>query len=155
MIIHREPSLVEFYGKEVFLAHGDEFSTERGFRFLRAMFHNRFLQRMLSMVHPRWSLWFGHRWAHHSMIKHKVEGEVPYLGEEKEDCMRFAKKYLSSHPSVDCFIFGHRHIDTDVPLSENSRVIFLGDWVSKFDYVVLDGKTIEHKHFVEGESKEV
>jgi UDP-2,3-diacylglucosamine hydrolase len=50
MVVHREPCLVELYGKEVFLAHGDEFSTERGFRFLRAMFHSRFLQRMLSML---------------------------------------------------------------------------------------------------------
>ena len=27
--IHREPCLLELYGKEVFLAHGDEFSTEK------------------------------------------------------------------------------------------------------------------------------
>ena len=89
------------------------------------------------------------------MIKHKVEGNAPYMGEEKEDCMKFAKKYLAQHPSVDCFIFGHRHLGTDVPLGENSRVIFLGDWISKFDYVVVDANTIEHRHFVEGESKEV
>lgn len=153
--MHREPCLVELYGKEVFIAHGDEFSTEKGFRVLRAMFHNRFLQHMLSMAHPRWSVWIGHKWAHHSMVKHKQNGETPYLGEEKEDCMRFAKKYLATHPSVDCFIFGHRHIDTDISLGESSRVIFLGDWISKFDYVVLDGNSIEHRHYVEGESKEV
>jgi UDP-2,3-diacylglucosamine hydrolase len=145
---------VELYGKEVFLAHGDEFSTERGFRILRAMFHNRFLQRLLSMLHPRWSIWFGHKWAYKSMIKHKVNGETPYMGEEKEDCVKFAKKYLSTHTPVDCFVFGHRHIDTDISL-DKSQVIFLGDWVSKFDYVVIDSKAIEHKHYVEGESKEV
>ena len=139
--IHREPCLLELYGKEVFLAHGDEF-------------HSRFLQRMLSMVHPRWSVWFGHKWAHHSMIKHKVNGNMPYLGEDKEDCMKFAKRYLVQQPSVDCFIFGHRHIDTDVSLAD-SRVIFLGDWITKFDYVVIDSNSIEHKHYVEGESKDI
>ena len=155
MTIHREPCLVEFYGKEVFLAHGDEFSTEKGFRILRAMFHSHFLQRMLSMLHPRWSVWFGHKWAHHSMIKHKVNDETPYLGEDKEDCMKFAKKYLTTHPSVDCFVFGHRHLGTDVPLGDNSRAVFLGDWISKFDYVVIDSNSIEHKFFVEGESKDI
>lgn len=79
---------------------------------------------------------------------------MPYLGEDKEDCMKFAKRYLVQHPSVDCFIFGHRHIDTDVSLAD-SRVIFLGDWITKFDYVVIDGNSIEHKHYVEGESKDI
>jgi hypothetical protein len=59
-----------------------------------------------------------------------------------------------SQPSVDCFIFGQRHIDTDVSLAD-SRVIFLGDWITKFDYVVIDSNSIEHKHYVEGESKDI
>jgi UDP-2,3-diacylglucosamine hydrolase len=119
------------------------------------MFHNRFLQFMLSTLHPRWSVWFGHKWAYRSMMKHKVNGEAPYMGDEKEDCMVFAKGYLKTHSSVDCFVFGHRHIDKDVPLSDSSRVVFLGDWISKFDYLVIDGNTIEHKYYVEGESKEI
>ena len=69
--------------------------------------------------------------------------------------MVFAKEYLEKHTSVDCFIFGHRHIDVDTPLGENSRCIFLGDWISTFAYVVLDGKTIERRYFIEGESKEI
>jgi UDP-2,3-diacylglucosamine hydrolase len=69
--------------------------------------------------------------------------------------MKFAKKYLVSHPSVDCFIFGHRHLGTDVPLGDNSRAVFLGDWISKFDYVVIDSNSIEHKFFIEGESKDI
>ena len=155
MTIHREPCLVEMYGKEVFLAHGDEFSNERGFRILRAMFHNRFLQFMLSTLHPRWSVWFGNKWAYRSMMKHKVNGEAPYMGDDKEDCMVFANKYISTHPSVDCFIFGHRHIDKDVSLDDRARVIFLGDWITKFDYVVVDSNTIEHKRYVEGESTDL
>ena len=151
MTIHREPCLVELYGKEVFLAHGDEFSTEKAFGILRAMFHNRFLQRMFSMVHPRWSLWAGHAWARHSMIKHKVKGDTPFLGADNEDCVKFARKYLQKHPSVDCFVFGHRHIDVDLSLGDNSRCIFLGDWISNFSYVVIDGDTIERKHYIEGE----
>ena len=97
----------------------------------------------------------GHSWARKSMIKHKVKGDTPYLGAEKEDCVAFANEYLEKHGSVDCFIFGHRHIDVDIPLGESSRCIFLGDWIKDFAYVVLDGKTIERKHFIEGESKDL
>ena len=95
----------------------------------------------------------GHSWARHSMIKHKVKGDTPFLGADKEDCMIFARKYLLQHPSVDCFVFGHRHIDKDLPIGESSRCIFLGDWINTFAYVVLDGKTIERKYYIEGESK--
>ena len=89
------------------------------------------------------------------MLKHKVKGDTPFLGPEKEDCMIFARKYLESHPTVDCFIFGHRHVDEDLPLGDSSRCIYLGDWISTFAYVVLDGNTIERKYFVEGESKDL
>ena len=97
----------------------------------------------------------GNRWAKHSMISHKVKGDTPFLGADKEDCIVFADGYLKKHPSIDCFIFGHRHIDVDMPLGESSRFIFLGDWISTFAYVVLDGKTIERKYFIEGESKDI
>ena len=155
MIVHREPCLVELYDKEFFLAHGDEFSAERSFRILRSIFHNRFLQMMFSTIHPRWSIWMGHSWARHSMLKHKVKGDTPFKGEENEECIIYAKKYLKDHPSVDCFIFGHRHIDEDIALGDNSRCIFLGDWIGTFAYVVFDGKTVERKYFIEGESKDL
>lgn len=96
----------------------------------------------------------GYKWAGNSMRKHKINGETPFKGAENEDCVIFANEYLAKHASVDCFVFGHRHIDHDMPLGDNSRCIFLGDWISTFAYVVLDGKTIERKYFIEGESKE-
>lgn len=97
----------------------------------------------------------GLSWARHSMIKHKVKGDTPFMGTDKEDCVVFANKYLETHKSIDCFIFGHRHIDKDLPLGEKSRCIFLGDWISTFSYVVLDGKSIERKYYIEGESKDL
>ena len=92
-------------------------------------------------------------WARHSMLKHKIKGDTPFKGEDKEECVVFARKYLLTHPEVDCFIFGHRHIDKDIRLGETSRCIFLGDWISCFAYVVFDGNTVECRQYVEGESK--
>ena len=89
------------------------------------------------------------------MKQHKVKGDTPYLGEEKEHCIIFAREYLKKHSSVDCFIFGHRHIDVDIPLGESSRCIFLGDWIYTFAYVVWDGKTISHERYVEGDVAQI
>ena len=87
------------------------------------------------------------------MLKHKMNGDIPFRGEENESCMKFARKYLKKHDSVDCFIFGHRHCDADVQLTETSRCIILGDWITEFTYVVFDGKEIAIKKYVEGEKE--
>ena len=153
MIVHREPLLAEINGMEFFLAHGDEFTDESHFAVLRSIFHSPLLQRLFSwLVHPRWSLSFGHGWAAHSMRKHKLNGDIPFRGVENESCMRYARKYLAKHASVDCFIFGHRHCDADVQLTDTSRCIILGDWITEYTYVEYDGSEIRVKKFIEGEN---
>lgn len=153
MVVHREPFLTEIMGKEFFLAHGDEFSNDRKYTVLRCMFRSNVLRTLFSTLHPRWSLWLGHSWAKHSMIQHKVKGDTPFLGRDKECCVQFAEQYLKKHSTVDCFIFGHRHCDEDMMLNDKSRCIMLGDWISSFAYVVYDGKTISHERYVEGDEK--
>ena len=85
----------------------------------------------------------------------KREGgvEPPYLGEDKEELILFSKKYLQTHPEVNFFIFGHRHIELDLMLSRTTRVLILGDWISQFSYAVFDGEHLFLENFVEGESE--
>ena len=140
------------YAPGYFLAHGDEFAGESNFAVLRAIFHSRFLQRMFScFVHPRWALSMGLGWARYSQRKHKQNGDLPFRGVDREPCMTYARRYLEKHSTVDCFIFGHRHCDADVMLSETARCIILGDWISEFTYVEYDGENITVKKYVEGE----
>lgn len=155
MIMHTKPFLTEIMGKEFFLAHGDEFANDNKYKFLRSMFQSSLLRRMFAAIHPRWSIAMGNGWARHSMIQHKVKGDTPFLGEDKEPCVLFAKKYLKKHDTVDCFIFGHRHCDEDFLLHNKARCIFLGDWISTFAYVVYDGKTISHERYVEGDKQQI
>jgi UDP-2,3-diacylglucosamine hydrolase len=56
------------------------------------------------------------------------------MGEDKEHLVLFAKKYLKAHPEVDFFIFGHRHIELDLMLTRQNRLIILGDWITQFTY---------------------
>lgn len=154
VILHREPQTCEIYGKEFFLAHGDGLGdNDRKFHLLRMMFHSHTLQRMFSMLHPRWSVELGLEWAKHSRQKREEGKEPPYMGEDKEPLVLFTKKYLKTHPDINYFIFGHRHIMLDLMLSRTSRLLILGDWISEFSYAVFDGENLFMEQFIEGETE--
>ena len=152
VVLHREPATVELYGQIFYLAHGDGMGDpSRSFRFLRSIFRNKFCQFCFSLLPTRWSMYLGMSWAKHSMKGHLESGIVPYQGEEKEHLVQYAKQYLSKHNSVNYFIFGHRHIELDLMLSRECRVLIVGDWISQYSYVVFDGCKLLTANYVEGE----
>ena len=154
VILHRQPLTTEIYGREFYLAHGDGLGDpDKKFKFLRAMFHNRFLQKAFSNIHPRWSIDFGLSWAKHSRLKHDNEGDPEYLGEQNEHLVIYSKEYLQTHPEINFFIYGHRHIELDLMLSKTSRVLILGDWIKLFSYAVFDGENLFLENYIEGETQ--
>ena len=153
MILHKRPITIEIYGKEFFLAHGDGLGDDdRKFGFLRTMFHSRTLQRLFSMLHPRWSVNLGLEWAKHSRLKRENGSEPPYMGEDKEPLVLFTKEYLKNHPTINYFIYGHRHIMLDLMLSRTARMMILGDWIHEFSYAVFDGENMFLEQYIEGET---
>lgn len=153
--LHREPFTVELADKIFFLAHGDGLGDRNlSFRFLRAVFRNAVCRRLFATIHPRWAMDFGLSWAAHNRKKHSLEdgGEPPYMGEEKEPLVCFAKRYLKSHPQVNFFLFGHRHIELDLLLTHDTRMMILGDWITHFTYAVFDGEHLFMENYIEGDS---
>ena len=145
MILHFEPLITVIYGKKFFLAHGDGLGDDSpSFHLLRKVFHSRFLRKCFSAIHPRWTIPLAQGWSNSSR---ENGGLQPYLGEDREYLIRFAKKKLSSLPDINYFVFGHRHILLDLPIAEQSRVIMLGDWITFFSYAVFDGESVELKTF--------
>ena len=142
--LHKKPETVELYNKVFYLAHGDGLGDpDKKFQMIR----------MFSMIHPRWSLWFGHTWAKHSRMKRADGKEPPYMGEDKEFLVRYTKDYMKNHPNIDYFIYGHRHIELDMMLSHKTRMMIIGDWIWQFTYVIFDGNHLFLEEYVEGESK--
>ena len=134
VIMHCEPLTTEIYGKEFYLAHGDGLGDpDKKFKLLRRMFHSTTLQRMFSAIHPRWSVELGLTWAKHSRLK-RIDGK-------------------ESHPNINFFIYGHRHIELDLMLSATSRVLILGDWINFFSYAVFDGENLFLEEYIEGETQ--
>ncbi len=154
VVVHREPQTLEIGDKVFMMAHGDGLGDpDRKFRFLRAVFASPLCRRLFSALHPRWAVEFGLTWAKHSRLKHGREGgDPPYMGEQRECLVRFAKDYLREHPTINYFIFGHRHIELDLMLTRESRVVILGDWISQFTYAVFDGTSLYLENYVEGET---
>ena len=155
VILHTQPATIEWGDKVFMLAHGDGLGDpSKKFKLLRRVFHNKFCQWLFSSLHPRWGVDFGMTWARHSRLSHMKEGgEPPYMGEDKEFLFLYAKEYLKTHADVNFFIFGHRHIELDLMLNRNSRVLILGDWISQFTYAVYDGEHLFLENYIEGETE--
>ena len=152
MTLHRKPTTVEIADKVFLLAHGDGLGDpDIKFKILKKLFHNRVCQILLNAIHPRWGMWIGLRWAQHSRKKRADGRELPFQGEDKEFLVRYAKEYVDTHTDVDYLIFGHRHIELDLPVGNKSRMLILGDWIWQFTYAVFDGEHLFMEQYIEGE----
>jgi len=132
--------------KTFFIAHGDGLDpTDKGFHFIRNIFHSKFAQKLFSYVPPRWGQEIGYSWSKNNRLKH-LKYENKYRGEDQEDLVIYAKKHIQKN-NVDFLVFGHRHIALDLQLTRQSRVIILGDFVSIFSYGVFDGENFNLEYF--------
>lgn len=151
VIMHYEPEVVEIEGKTFFLAHGDGLGDRsKSFKFLRVIFHNPFCQWMFRWLHPDLGLPFGLNWAKNSRIKHMqggTEADPPYMGENHEPLVLFAKHYIKEKPETDYLIFGHRHIELDLMLTRQNRLLILGDWITQFTYAEFSNGELTLKNF--------
>ena len=165
VVLHRQPLTTEIGDKVFYMAHGDGLGdADTKFKWLRKMFHNRTCQKLLNLIHPRWGMALGQNWAKHSRLK-RIDGkEPPYMGEDKECLVRYTKDYMKSHPDIDYFLYGHRHIELDLmldypngksdhPDGKQARMMILGDWIWQFTYVVFDGEHLFMEEYIEGETQ--
>lgn len=141
IIVHHHPETINIGGKTFFLAHGDGLGDpDKKFKFIKGIFTSKTCQWLFRNVLPTaWGMSFGLNWAKSSRMKREDGKEPPYMGEDKEFLVLFAKDYLKTHGNIDYFIFGHRHIELDLMLSHSTRLMILGDWIWQFTYAVFDG----------------
>ena len=73
------------------------------------------------------------------LLKESFENaKKTYKGEEKEELVLFAKEQEQAGNHHDLYIFGHRHIELDLMLSRDSRMMILGDCWRMFTYVQIN-----------------
>lgn len=143
VILHTRNEWFTINGQQFFIGHGDALNPQdKGYLFLYRIFHNRFLQRCFRWVHPDLGIWIAHTWSSHSRLENgHIEADL-FRGEAQEEIVRFCREALQIQ-HFDYFIFGHRHLPIDFPLSTTSRYINTGDWITYYSYASFDGVTMK------------
>ena len=149
MKILEQPCVTEIGGKTFCLGHGDGLGpVDRGYRILRGIFHNRFLQACFSALHPWFAFSLGNGWSRRSRLGKR--DRYVFRGADEplyKFCASFngerAAKGLSP---VDIFLFGHYHCPVDMPVGP-SRLLLLNDWITQSDWLVFDAAAGEVRRF--------
>jgi UDP-2,3-diacylglucosamine hydrolase len=140
MKILEQPYVTEIGGKTFCLGHGDGLGpVDRGYRILRGIFHNRFLQACFSALHPWFAFRLGNGWSRRSRLGKR--DRYVFKGEE-EPLFKFCASFNDERaakglPPVDVFLFGHYHCAVDMPVGP-SRLLLLEDWITQSDWMVFD-----------------
>ncbi len=144
--VHHGPIRCEIGGKRFFVGHGDGLGPgDHGYKFLKKIFTNRFLQWAFGWLHPD----IGARIAVFSSRKSRAaQPEDAFVRPEDEWLWAYANRKLGQFPELDYFVFGHRHLPLDLPLRDGRcRYVNLGEWFSGCSYAVFDGERLELKFF--------
>lgn len=128
----KQPSLVEIGGRTFCIGHGDGLGpVPCGYRFLRAVFHNRVLQFLFSLLHPWIAFRLGNGWSRKNRLSRHQE--YVFRGAD-EPLYKFAAAYEKEH-KVDYFIFGHYHADVSLKTPAGAGFMVLKDWMKSSPYV--------------------
>lgn len=134
--VYHHPVRFTLNGKEFLVGHGDGLGPgDRGFKFLKKIFTNRFLQACYRWVHPDLGIPLA---RYFSSTSRSHTAEENFLGEDNEWLISYCKEILKTK-RFDYFIFGHRHLRIDFELPDNARYLNLGEWFSQGNYVRFDG----------------
>ena len=134
--ILREPEIIEINGVRFCVAHGDEFGGKRSHMLMKGMFKSRFLQKLLSMIHPRWTLAFAFWWSRRNRVG---KGEKLNFKGEGELLYKYASDF-EKRERVDHFIFGHLHTPGNCTTPLGAGFYILGEWVDGCEYLVFDAE---------------
>ena len=132
------PQRISLYGKELFVAHGDNMNI-KGQPMLRAMnafFRSRTARWLFRwLVHPDVAMKFGLWWSGKSRKSH---GGEQITSDRLDYLVEYARNYHAEHTDVCRYIFGHMHLAHRVT-DGDVDVLFLSDWSGdKATYATLD-----------------
>ena len=150
--VYRNPVHFEFINQqgissEVLVGHGDGLGPgDKTYKFLKKIFENSFFQFIFRIVHPDVGIWIAKEWSKRSKLANVNKGEERFMGEDKEWLLHYCKE-VEQHIHFDYYIFGHRHLTLNLPVTANSRYINLGEWVTLQTFAAFDGTNLSLTKF--------
>jgi UDP-2,3-diacylglucosamine hydrolase len=144
--VHHQHIIRDINGKKFFIGHGDGLGPgDHGYKALKKVLRNPFSQWLYRRLHPDTGVGLA-EWFSRLGPKHADAPLKEFLGPEKEMLVQFCLTFLKQE-HIDYFIFGHRHIAIDYPLTQNSKYVNLGDWIQYNSYAEFDGKELTLKYY--------
>ena len=134
--LYTTPQRFNISGKELFVAHGDNMNIKGKpiLRLMNKMFRSERLRRLASaLIHPNHFIRFGKWWSSKSRKSHRTTVNINVL----QPLIDFATEYGRAQ-DVDYFVFGHMHYAADV--AGEQRTLFMGDWHTQPNYLMLDNQ---------------
>lgn len=134
MTVRQGPVTVEHQGRRLYLVHGDGLSShgDGGYLLLRATLRNPWVIRLLRLVHPDIAYGIGHRLSKFSREHLTSRGFriAPPLAEYVDATL------ARGH---DAFLMGHLHARHVERRPGGGRLFILGDWMTLFSALRLEG----------------
>ncbi len=139
MVRLTQPYVTRIGRKSFCLGHGDGLGpSPLTYRIMRWTFHNPFVQKCFSALHPWFAFRLGNGWSRSSRLAKSIS--YPFRGMEEPIC-RFCRDFQKRTP-VDFYIFGHYHSRVDMGL-DGARLMILGDWITGPNWIVFDRESGE------------
>ncbi len=146
-VIHN-PVSISINNVSFFIGHGDGLGPgDRKYKFLKKIFRAPISKRLFALIHPTVGMWVAQGWSRKSRLKNS-ELDKQFFGKENEWIYLHCQE-VEQQKHHDYYIFGHRHLPLNLPVSDNSQYINLGEWISDYMYASFDGHNIELLHFHE------
>lgn len=148
VILHTRQEKIIINGKTFIIGHGDGLNPrDKGYLFIRNIFHNPFLQKCFRLIHPDLGIALANAWSRHSRLQNNGQIEADsFRGMDKEEIVIYCQQQLQQQ-HIDYFIYGHRHLPLDIQLEKGCRYINTGDWITHFTYATFNGNDVVlHKY---------
>lgn len=144
--VYHEPRVFNWNNKQFYIGHGDGLGPgDHGYKFIKKIFRNPVCKWLFGKLHPDWGIALANYFSRKSREKTGT-ADAHFLGEDQEWLIVYSKELIQTEP-YDFLVFGHRHYPIDFRLSEKSRYINLGDWISNFTYAEFDGNDVKLLQF--------
>lgn len=144
--IYREPQVMQVGAHRLLIGHGDGLGPgDKTYKVLKRFFNSSICQWLFARIHPNLGIRIAHAWSRRSRITNNKR-EERFSGEENEFLLIYCRE-LEKRVHHDFYIFGHRHLPLDLPVSPRSRYINLGEWVNHSPYAEYDGKDVKLRSF--------
>lgn len=130
-------------GIKIHIGHGDGLGPgDHAYKFYKKIFSNSLCQKMFEWLHPNIGIWIARYWSN----KSRMSGDHSAMSYEAEWLIQYCRE-VEAKDHHDYYIFGHRHIATELQINDDSKYINLGEWLDHCTYAVYEnGQMVLRKY---------